>query len=84
MTLYKCIKNCFKFPILFYKKCISPFLMPACRYYPSCSSYALEAIEVHGIIRGLYLGTCRILRCNSLFEGGFDPVPPVKSKSEKN
>ncbi len=72
------IKKIFILPILFYKKCISPLLPQACRYYPSCSTYAIEAIEVHGVIKGLYLGTKRILRCNPYFEGGFDPVPPKK------
>ncbi len=72
------VKQCVLLPIKFYKKCISPFLPNVCRYYPSCSNYAIEAIEVHGVIYGLYLTVRRLLRCNALFEGGFDPVPPKK------
>lgn len=65
----------FKGLVLFYKKCISPLLPNVCIYYPSCSSYMLEAIEKHGVFRGIYLGTKRILRCVPWKEGGFDPVP---------
>ncbi len=72
------IKKIFILPILFYQKCISPLLPPACRYYPTCSNYAIQAIEEHGVIKGIFLGAKRILRCNPYFEGGFDPVPPKK------
>lgn len=65
----------FKGLIVFYKKCISPLLPNVCIYYPSCSSYMLEAIEKHGVIKGIYLGVKRILRCVPWKEGGFDPVP---------
>lgn len=53
-------------------------LPPRCRFTPSCSEYACEAIELHGIMRGLLLGTKRILKCHPFHEGGYDPVPPVK------
>jgi hypothetical protein len=46
-----------------------------CRYYPSCSYYAEEAIEKYGLIKGAYLGLKRIIKCNQLFPGGYDPVP---------
>lgn len=65
----------FKGLILFYKKCISPLLPDSCIYRPSCSTYMLEAIEKHGAIKGIYLGTLRLLRCVPWKEGGFDPVP---------
>jgi putative membrane protein insertion efficiency factor len=61
--------------ILVYQRCISPFLPPACRYYPSCSEYVLESLRRHGVLRGLWLGCRRILRCHALFPGGYDPVP---------
>lgn len=61
--------------VLFYKKCISPFLPSVCVYYPSCSTYMLQSIEKFGIIKGVARGTWRILRCNPWAKGGFDPVP---------
>ncbi len=74
------IKKIAIFPIKMYKKCISPLLGDNCRYYPSCSSYMIEAIEIHGVIKGLFLGIYRILRCNPFSKGGHDPVPPKKIK----
>lgn len=59
----------------FYKKFLSPMFPPSCRFYPSCSSYFIEALEKHGIFIGTFLGIKRVLRCNPFFEGGFDPVP---------
>ena len=58
-----------------YQLIISPWLPAACRYYPTCSSYCIEAIEKYGIAKGLWLGTKRILRCHPFHEGGYDPVP---------
>ena len=66
-------------PIRFYKRCISPLYPPCCRFYPSCSTYAIEAIEMHGPIKGLWLAIKRILRCHPGNPGGFDPVPPVNA-----
>lgn len=62
-------------PIRFYKKFISPILPPMCKYYPSCSSYAVTAFEKHGLIKGFILMTWRLLRCNPLSNGGVDYVP---------
>ena len=69
--------------IVFYRKHISPHTPPMCRYYPTCSQYALEAIELHGAAKGSLLAARRILRCNILFPGGYDPVPPPKAKCKK-
>lgn len=55
---------------------LTSFMPPVCRFTPSCSQYTLEAIEVHGVCRGLFLGAWRVLRCNPLVAGGQDPVPP--------
>lgn len=66
--------------IRFYRRHISPHLPPMCKYYPTCSCYAIEAIETHGALKGSVLAILRILRCNPLFPGGYDPVPPKKGK----
>ena len=66
----------------FYRKHISPFTPPRCRYYPTCSQYAVEAFETHGFIKGFFLTVFRLLRCNPLFKGGYDPVP-VRSSEKK-
>jgi len=63
------------FLIKAYKLVISPILPPACRHYPTCSEYAIEALRKHGLFKGSYLGAIRILKCNPLFKGGYDPVP---------
>ncbi len=61
--------------IKFYKTFISPLFPPRCRFYPSCSSYGLEAIQLHGAIKGSYLTIKRLLKCHPFHEGGIDPVP---------
>jgi putative membrane protein insertion efficiency factor len=58
-----------------YQVTVSPLLGPCCRYTPSCSSYAIEALKVHGVARGLVLAAWRVLRCHPFAEGGYDPVP---------
>jgi putative membrane protein insertion efficiency factor len=58
-----------------YQTALSPLLPPSCRYYPSCSAYAIEALEKHGAMRGSWLAVRRIARCNPFRPGGFDPVP---------
>jgi uncharacterized protein len=59
-----------------YRLCISPLMAPHCRFYPSCSHYAIEAIQQHGAVRGSFLAAKRLLRCHPFNDGGYDPVPP--------
>jgi putative membrane protein insertion efficiency factor len=61
--------------IRLYQRRLSPGLPPACRFQPTCSHYAYDAIEAHGVVKGVALATWRILRCNPLNDGGQDPVP---------
>ena len=58
-----------------YKRLISPMLPPACRYVPTCSEYAAEAVALHGLFHGAALAFWRLLRCNPFARGGYDPVP---------
>jgi hypothetical protein len=62
-------------PIYFYKACISPFTPASCRFTPTCSQYALEALKKHGPIKGLWLSIKRIARCHPWGGSGYDPVP---------
>ena len=66
--------------IKFYQKCISPLLPNVCRYKPSCSEYFIEALQIHGVIKGSFLGIKRILRCHPWGGSGYDPVPPKSNK----
>ena len=68
------MKRVLLFVIRFYRSCISPFLPPMCRYQPTCSAYAMEAIERYGARRGGWMAVRRILRCHPWHEGGYDPV----------
>ena len=62
-------------PIYFYQRCLSPLLGPSCRFTPTYSQYAVEAIKKHGPLKGLYLAVRRILRCHPWGGSGYDPVP---------
>ena len=63
--------------IRFYQRYVSSLLPPRCRFYPSCSHYAVEALQQHGLVRGATLALRRIVRCHPLNPGGLDPVPPA-------
>lgn len=67
-----------------YQRWISPALPPTCRFYPTCSAYAIEALQVHGLLRGSWLTVRRLLRCAPWHPGGVDPVPPRRSRSGRN
>lgn len=72
------LRRTVQLPIRFYRKFISPLKPPTCRFAPTCSQYALEAIEVHGAAKGSYLAVKRICKCHPFHRGGYDPVPPRK------
>ena len=65
-----------------YRRFVSPLLGARCRFYPSCSAYALEAVQLHGAVRGSWLAVRRLSRCHPFHAGGLDPVPARTPKSE--
>jgi putative membrane protein insertion efficiency factor len=67
-------------PIRFYRTCISPLTPPSCRFVPTCSTYAIDAITEYGAFKGSLMAIWRILRCNPFCKGGYDPVKPNKNK----
>jgi putative membrane protein insertion efficiency factor len=67
-----------------YQRVLSPLLGPRCRFYPSCSQYALEALEIHGLLSGSWLALRRLGRCHPLHPGGIDPVPPHQCSKAKH
>ncbi|WP_102564915.1 membrane protein insertion efficiency factor YidD [Vibrio sp. 10N.286.49.B3] len=66
--------------VYLYRWTISPLLGPRCRFTPTCSSYALEALKAHGFVKGSWLSGKRLLKCHPMNEGGYDPVPPVQNQ----
>jgi putative membrane protein insertion efficiency factor len=66
-----------------YQLTLSPFLGQHCRFYPSCSNYAIEAVERHGALRGSWLSGLRLMRCHPWHPGGLDPVPPARGEHPK-
>lgn len=71
-------------PLRVYRVALSPLLPPRCRYAPTCSAYAVEAVERHGVIKGAALAVRRIMRCHPWGGSGFDPVPPASSSSSSS
>ena len=70
-------------PVRAYRYLLSPWLGSACRFTPTCSLYAIEALEQHGAAQGSYLAARRLLRCHPWCDGGFDPVPPTTPLSDR-
>jgi hypothetical protein len=75
------VRSAFLLILRFYKRFVSPVLPPACRFTPTCSEYAAEAIENHGILRGGMLAMHRLGRCGPWHQGGYDPVTPQTTRS---
>ena len=75
------MKNIILLLIKLYQKYISIFLGKNCRFYPTCSAYTYEAIEKFGIIKGIFLGIKRIIKCHPFHPGGYDPVPEKRDKN---
>jgi putative membrane protein insertion efficiency factor len=71
-------------PLRFYRRFLSRLKPPMCRFSPTCSQYAIEAVEMHGVVRGTGLAMWRIARCHPLCKGGYDPVPPLRSKRARS
>ena len=75
------MKKIFISIIKFYQSSISPHMGKGkCKYHPTCSHYAMEAIEIHGAFKGFFMAVWRVLRCNPFSKGGYDPVPEKKHK----
>ncbi|MFN0207162.1 MAG: membrane protein insertion efficiency factor YidD [Planctomycetota bacterium] len=70
------LRKIFILPIRLYQKWISPMFPPKCRFLPTCSQYAVESIQIHGVAKGMILGFFRICRCQPFCKNGYDPVPP--------
>jgi len=68
-------------PLRFYRRFLSPLKPPMCRFSPTCSQYAIEAVEAHGVVRGGGLAIWRILRCQPFARAGYDPVPPRRGQN---
>ncbi|HHX28816.1 MAG: membrane protein insertion efficiency factor YidD [Bacillota bacterium] len=66
--------------IRLYQVHISPLKRPCCRYYPTCSEYARQAVLAHGPLKGILMASWRVLRCNPFSSGGYDPVPPARKR----
>ncbi len=70
-------------PVYFYKYAISPFTPASCRHVPTCSEYAVQAIKIHGPVKGLFLASRRISKCHPWGTSGYDPVPPLKTMNSE-
>ena len=76
------VRRAYAFPIVVYRRLISPLKpAPTCRFHPTCSAYAVEAVHVHGVLRGTWMAAVRLAKCHPFHPGGLDPVPPVRAAS---
>lgn len=75
ITLNRIIQTIVLLPVYFYRRCISPLFPPCCRFTPTCSEYAIQAVKKHGVFKGSWLAIKRILKCNPWGGSGYDPVP---------
>ena len=74
--LHRLLVSIVLWPVVFYRRVLSPMKRtPSCRFLPTCSEYAIDAVKTRGIVVGIALALWRLLRCNPLFHGGYDPVP---------
>jgi putative membrane protein insertion efficiency factor len=78
------MKLLFLLLIRMYQLCLSPFVGNCCRFWPSCSEYAYQAIQTHGVTRGAWLALKRLLKCAPWSHGGYDPVPELRLKESSN
>ncbi|NLB26592.1 MAG: membrane protein insertion efficiency factor YidD [Bacteroidales bacterium] len=74
--IFKVIEKIVLIPIYFYKSFISPLTHSSCRFVPTCSEYAIQAVKIHGPFKGFFLAVKRIFRCHPWGSSGYDPVPP--------
>ena len=70
-------------PVYIYRRVISPMTPPSCRHIPTCSQYAIEAVNIHGPVKGFLMATNRILHCHPWGTSGYDPVPPKKTRGRR-
>jgi putative membrane protein insertion efficiency factor len=73
------MRKLLQLPIRFYRRFISPLKAPTCRFYPTCSQYALDALDIHGPLKGSWLAVKRLSKCHPFHPGGYDPVPEANS-----
>jgi putative membrane protein insertion efficiency factor len=73
------LRRLWTLPLVAYRRFLSPLKpVPSCRFHPTCSAYAIEAVHRHGVLRGTLLAVWRVLQCHPFHPGGFDPVPPLR------